>query len=676
MGARWRFLAVATSVAVMASGAMLAAATLDSPAARAATPANGSVSAAKPTVTWANAAPMSGSAPSRRNQTCASASKPCDDFMLAIDRSGIAGDARLTIEITPSSGAQMNLLFYPPNCSGDPANTDNCYSVDSTDTNLINPANGTYLLRVACMACAASSYTAKATLEPVTFNLPAAADQSYSWAVKQLPHSADVQYGEPGISVNKLGHVIVNSFGPTVWISTDNGGTFGDPLTSVDPTPCSGASGDADAVVSNDDTYYADNLCLAGPTNLSYSSTDGGKTWNAGQGGLPNLPGAATDSDRQWYALDPNNPAVLYFSYHDFEGPNIWLNKSTDHGQTWTQQTPITLGAANFLDTGVGNTSARPLVDPTDSNTVTVFYTSNTAQQSATAPPTNTDFDLTQVWMARSTDGGKTFTNTEIFDAGQTAGLDNTIAHEFSSAAIDAAGNAYVVVSERLGNATQTHLELLAIPKGSTAKVKPVQVDQNGLGANVFPWIAAGDPGRVDISWYGSPAQDNNDPKAQWSQMFAQTLNALSGTPTFTQSRVSGVRPMHAADICLPGVQVRRGKLGPGQMIAVDPCGMAEMVWTDDSTGPGLTMFAKQAGGASLRPTACAASLSTSPAAGTATPAATATPTAAPNGSLPKTGESMPFGPFGALALVAGLAGLYGVARIQRSVARSERQRA
>src|SRR5437763_918159 len=322
MGARWRFLAVATSVAVMASGAMLAAATLDSPAARAATPANGSVSAAKPTVTWANAAPMSGSAPSRRNQTCASASKPCDDFMLAIDRSGIAGDARLTIEITPSSGAQMNLLFYPPNCSGDPANTDNCYSVDSTDTNLINPANGTYLLRVACMACAASSYTAKATLEPVTFNLPAAADQSYSWAVKQLPHSADVQYGEPGISVNTLGHVIVNSFAPTVWISTDN-------------------------------------------------------------------------------------------------------------GQTWTQQTPITLGAANFLDTGVGNTSARPLVDPTDSNTVTVFYTSNTAQQSATAPPTNTDFDLTQVWMARSTDGGKTFTNTEIFDAGQTAGLDNTIAHEF-----------------------------------------------------------------------------------------------------------------------------------------------------------------------------------------------------------------------------------------------------
>src|SRR5207244_804563 len=155
--------------------------------------------------------------------------------------------------------------------------------------------------------------------------------------------------------------------------------------------------------------------------------------------------GAATDSDRQWYALDPTDPSIVYFSYHDFAGPNIWVNKSTDHGQTFPQQVPITAGADNFVDTGAGNTSARPLVDPSDHNTVIVFYTSNDAITSATAPPTNEDFDLTQIYMARSTDGGKTWTNTKLFDAGKTEDLDNTIAHEFSSAAIDSAGNAYVV---------------------------------------------------------------------------------------------------------------------------------------------------------------------------------------------------------------------------------------
>src|SRR5205823_11173384 len=126
------------------------------------------------------------------------------------------------------------------------------------------------------------------------------------------------------------------------------------------------------------------------------------------------------------------------------------------------------------------------------------------------------------------------------YDAGQTAGKDNTLAHEFSSAAVDSAGNAYIVVSERLGNATQTHIELFTVPKGSTAKATPVQVDQAGLGANVFPWIAAGDPGRIDITWYGSPSQDNNDVNAQWSEMFSQSTDALSATPHFTQSRVSG----------------------------------------------------------------------------------------------------------------------------------------
>jgi hypothetical protein len=563
------------------------------------------LSSSSPAAAWSESAAMSGAAPARRNDMCAAPSHPCDDYTLVIDR-GSDTKTQVVIDLTPSANADMIITVFPPGCTA--TTSPACYVAYGTKAVLVAPANGTYLVRMTCNACLDATYQATAAFGPSVYDVPKAGDQSFGWVTQKLQKS--LSYGEPGIWINKLGHAIVNTFGPTVWISTDNGKTFGNALESVDPTPCSGFSGDADAVVSDDDTYYADNLCLPGPTNLSYSSTDSGKTWG-GSNGLPTLPGVATDSDRQWYALDPSNPAVLYFSYHDFAGPNIWVNKSTDHGQTWAQQVPITLGSDNFVDTGAGNTSARPLVDPTDPNTVLVFYTGNDAISSATAPPTNQDFDLNRIYVARSTDGGKTFTNILLYDAGSVGDADTTVAHLFSASAIDSAGNAYVVFSERKGDKEDTHIRMLTLPKGATEASTPVQVDQGGLGANVMPWIAAGDPGRIDITWYGSPADDNDDVNAQWSQMFAQSLNALSGAPTFTQSRVSGEKPMHAADVCLAGtlclVTGGNRDLSDFQMVAIDPCGLAQMVWTDDASGEGVTMHARQTTGESLRPAACLA---------------------------------------------------------------------
>jgi hypothetical protein len=603
---RRRRAAAARVPLALVSLALLVGVTGESSPAGAATPA-GTLTAPSSSVTWHESAAMTGSAPARRDALCAAPTHPCDDFNLTIDR-GTQADTQVDIVVTPSAGNDMSIAIYPPGCPSGPTNPAACYMLYGPTVTILSPANGTYLIRMTCTTCAAATYAAAATLGPLKpFNLPAAGDQSFKWVGQQLAADATTPAGEPGISINKLGHVIVNSFGPTVWISTNDGATFGKPILTVDPI-CFEVSGDADAVVADDDTYYAANLCTAGPTNFSYSSTDGGKTWNPGAAGLPDLPGT-TDSDRPWYALDPTDPAVLYFSYRDFAGPNIWVNKSVDHGKTWLQHVPITLGAPNFVDTGVATTSVRPLVDPTDPNTVIVFYTSNTAAKSALAPPTNDDFDLTQIFMAKSTDGGKTWANTLLFDAGATHGLDNTVAHAFSSAAIDSAGNAYVVFAERLGDRTETHIEYFAVPKGSTATVHPVQVDQGGLGANVFPWVAAGDAGRVDVTWYGSPAADNNDPAAQWSEMFAQTVNGLDAAPRFVQSRVSGNKPMHAADICLAGtlclVTGGNRNLADFQMVGIDRCGIAQLVWTDDSRGTGYTMHARQTGGVSLRPAAC-----------------------------------------------------------------------
>src|SRR5713226_3460812 len=85
----------------------------------------------------------------------------------------------------------------------------------------------------------------------------------------------------------------------------------------------------------------------------------------------------------------------------------------------------------------------------------------------------------------------------------------------------------------------------------------PIQIDTSGapggaLHNNVFPWIVAGDDGRVDIVWYGTPGlADPANPTcgagppnngtggpdsttgALWSLWMAQSLNAHLA-PTFT----------------------------------------------------------------------------------------------------------------------------------------------
>jgi hypothetical protein len=571
------------------------------------------LSYATPTASWSESAPMDGQAPMFRNQACASPTHPCDDFTLDVDPGGDE-DAQLVIEVAPSAGDELEIAVYPPGCPSGPESsnvTAGCIVVhDATRARIDNPVEGSYLIRLTCDACTAATYTATATLSHLAIDLPAPGDTSPAWAVQQLALKSQgtMFEGEPGISINKLGHVIVNTFGPTVWISTDDGHHWGPAIEGLDPV-CTGEAADSDAVVSDDDTYYAVNLCFVGLTNLSYASHDTGKTWNANKGGLPTPPGATADADRQWYALDPSDPAVLYLSFHDLAGPNIWVIKSTDHGETWPQQIPVTLTSSNAPDAASRNLTTRPIVDPTDPKTVLVFYA---AGDSSSEPVQVDAFHVPFVYVARSTDGGLTWgENPLVYDAGSgTGGVRSTLGNIFPVATFDAAGNAYVVLSQRDGGQTETHLYLLVLPKGSaaTARPKPVRIDQGGLGANVLPWITAGDAGRVAVSWYGSKATDHHDQTAQWSEMAAVSTDALGATPHFTQSRVSGDKPVHVGDICVDGAVCTGDRdLYDFQSIAVDPCGYVQAVWTDDTHNGAVTMHGRQTGGTSLRAAGCPA---------------------------------------------------------------------
>jgi len=602
-----RFVLILSAVAALLAVAVFPA------SGRAATPAEGTLSFASPSVTWTNSTPMSGSAPAVTRLSC-EVPTTCDDFILHVDR-GSSDLSYMTLTLTPSGPQDAEeIILYEPGCANDPTAANPCYEVDGTTVHKTGPKNGDWRVRVACTQCAAAGYTMVATLEhlPPTPHIPAPFDQSFGWTVKPMPNNASgnpaSSFGEPGIWINQNNKVIVNTFGPTIWTSTDGGRTLSPANESID-VGC--PSGDADGVISFDDAYYADNLCLAGGTNLSYTSRDDGNTWQQGGQGLPALAGAP-NSDRQWYAPDPKQAGRVYMAYHDLQGPDINVWRSDDYGQTFTQSAQITLGGPTFVDASQGNTTSRPWVDPIDNNIVSMFYAYNDAVTSATTPPNAPEFNLRKFGLARSTDAGMTWTNTMVYDAGTTDGATNTVAHEFPQATMDSAGNLYVLFSEKIGGQTNTHIMMGVLPRGATTFSKVVQVDQ-GITANVFPWAVAGDPGMVDITWYASPSGNNDDPKSQWSEMFAQTVNALSPAPTFTQSRISGPQPMHSADICLAGTLclVTNGNrnLADFQGVAVDKCGYAEAVWTDDNSSSGTTMFGRQTSGRSIRPSACAAAV-------------------------------------------------------------------
>src|SRR5947208_6423924 len=126
----------------------------------------------------------------------------------------------------------------------------------------------------------------------------------------------------------------------------------------------------------------------------------------------------------------------------------------------------------------------------------------------------------------------------------------------FPTMAIDNAGNLYAIWEQapidKNGNITGDTILMYSssINEGTTWS-SPVQISPPSLHNNVFAWLAAGDDGRVDVAWYGTPNVANpNDstcgtanggnggPDAVtngiWSLYFSQTLTGHDPVPTFT----------------------------------------------------------------------------------------------------------------------------------------------
>src|SRR5438132_355179 len=459
--------------------------------------------------------------------------------------------------------------------------------------------------------------------------------------------------GEPSISIDSQDRIYVAApfgFSTTasfVWRSTDHGQSFhlvpGDLATFGKPTTCIGGGDSALAVDTANRLYFAD---LQGLTNVSNSvSSDQGATWLTTCNATNDV-----GVDRPWIATfkDPQNGGALYQTVDQIGqcvgaceqdlgqvGANVVEITRSQDGVSFTplpaqqiEPDGIVSGIVTDSNGGVyiahtglvdssGNIAGGADANGNDNAVVVVRFPNG--YSSAVSTPLATGQTLCQM-------SPSTCTTSVAFRAPLDANGNSTVTvgQDFSPIAIDRSGNLYLTWSQAsvdsTGNVSSSSQIYMAVSTDHGAHWgAPVRVTAATptLQTNLFPWIAAGDPGRVDIVWYGTatlgscPSQPcgSSGIQAHWSVMMAQSLNTVvngapNARPSFTTSQVSEVSN-HFGAICTMGLGCTTGGdrgLLDFLSVTVGLKGEANVVWADavwlvrwevpDPNGAGHTYFA------------------------------------------------------------------------------------
>jgi hypothetical protein len=357
-----------------------------------------------------------------------------------------------------------------------------------------------------------------------------------------------------------------------------------------------GAGGGDDSLdVSSGGYVYLASLYLGG-TTMSVSKDGGtGGTANTDQAWTVNPASAGIPvNDRQWIAAYGAQTVYMTFDQAP-ANTGLWFTKSTDAGQTFSAPTMLT---------GVGSLSRENnvAVDQYNGNIYTTFTPSGSPNQ---------------LKLLKSTDGGTTWTTSTII----TWPAGTSVENSFPITAVDKGGNVHVVFAKSTNTGpsparTNCHVYLMSSTDQGATWLAPVQVD-SGVGSNsaVMPWVVAGSPGIVDITWYGStmaspdtvPNPDVNQGQ-WWNVFFAQTTNALNTTPTFAQTQVAS--NVHNDAICSRGGNCTGSTrdLAEYYTMTIDGDGNANIAFVDgvnDCVGPptsncyAKTWYTKQTAGQS-----------------------------------------------------------------------------
>ncbi len=431
-----------------------------------------------------------------------------------------------------------------------------------------------------------------------------------------------------------------------IWHSLDGGKTFkwvvGATALEGKVTTCFGGGDTETGVDSAGHLYFAD-LTLA---NFSTSrSDDQGATFTCSNTGVPDAV-----VDRQWYAFDgdPTNGGSIYLANDEFAQSPAMCGSPTNFGQNVLvmYRSPLPGGeAAAGIEFGPANKVSNPLgcdegiMGNNEVSPVATTLGQPDGSGGFVILPTpvkhvfvvHDDALLNRILVGRcfpvafgpplpnvSDPSGLNCVDLPVADLGSS----NKTGANFPTMAIDKAGNLYAVWEQApindSGQVTgDTVLKYSFSTDQGNTWAAPIQINTSGspvgtLHNNVFAWPVAGDDGRVDIAWYGTPGvapNPSNGPDSctgcDWSLWMVQTLNGHAATPTFTAPILASEHFIHRGSMyTLIGGQNGDRTLGDFLQLRMGANGEAEIGYADsnniDEAFAPHGMFVRQNGGTGL----------------------------------------------------------------------------
>lgn len=388
-----------------------------------------------------------------------------------------------------------------------------------------------------------------------------------------------------------------------IWRSTDGGESYqplGDqtcPVFQVQSPACAppleqrnpGLDGGGDGDIAVDDTGRLHWLGLfgeSGPIPFQYSD-DLGETFT------PSMDVSnGTGSDREWITVTPEGH--VFAAWRDQDG--YVVNRSLDGGATW-------LGKVEVLDTSpIGG---QIIYDPSDHDRLYIPIVDTGATALGEFRP--------ELRVARSPDAGATWELLTVapLPASSTDILAATSI--FPTVAADDAGTLYMVVSQRQLDvgapkpASQYAVYLYVSKDHGQTWTAPLQVSPP-MKVAIFPWVAAGAPGRIAITYYQNTVGLPNDNLPDlWNVMLLESVTADQADPEFAAVQLNDL-PNHIGSVCTNG-SLCLATGGDRSLldffeVVIPPDGQPRVTWSGDSFTPpyiSSTVFAGGAQGTPLR---------------------------------------------------------------------------
>lgn len=372
-----------------------------------------------------------------------------------------------------------------------------------------------------------------------------------------------------------------------IWRSLDAGRTFkwipNATAQEGKVTTCHGG-GDTELAIDNAGRIYFNDLTLA---NFSTGrSDDFGVTFTCSNTGVPD-----TAVDRQWYAIDgdPLNGGSLYLTNDEIGPGGGMCGGSVGNNVLVMYRSPaLGLGATAGIEFGpayhvtdigscdeaiMGNNELSPVATTLGQPDALGGY-ATLATPAKHVFVVHDNAELNKILIGRcfpvafgapvanvSDPSGLNCSDLLVADLGANA----KTGANFPTMAIDSAGNVYTVWEQAPLTAGVISGDVVLMFSYSTDQGNtwstPQQIDTSGspvgtLRENIFAWMSAGDDGRVNIVWYGTPdtatsgsfgPDDCNT--CSWSVWMTQSLNAHSASPVFTPPILASEHPVHYGNV-------------------------------------------------------------------------------------------------------------------------------